>query len=145
MSASYPVIVSQEFDLPAARIWKAITDHSEMINWFFEMLPDFKAEVGFQTTFDVESGGRVFPHIWKIIHVEEGRKIVYDWRDGNHPGVSELTWLIEARDGGCTLTVHHAVIEPFDDSIPEFRAESCRGGWEYFVQGRLVDYLSKNG
>jgi hypothetical protein len=39
------------------------------------------------------------------------------------------------------LTVE--VLEDFPDDIPEFRRESCIGGWNYFINHRLKEYLDK--
>jgi len=40
------------------------------------------------------------------------------------------------------LTVTNIVTQDFDDSIPEFKRESCIGGWNYFIKERLVQFLS---
>ena len=42
--------------------WQAITDPEQMRQWYFPMLPDFKAEVGFSVEFNVECEGRNFLH-----------------------------------------------------------------------------------
>jgi hypothetical protein len=41
------------------------------------------------------------------------------------------------------LTLTARVVEDFDDSIPEFKRESCVAGWNYFIKERLSDYLEK--
>jgi hypothetical protein len=35
------------------------------------------------------------------------------------------------------------VRETFPDDIPEFRRDSCIGGWEYLIQKSLKEYLEK--
>ncbi len=49
-----PIIVEQVFNVPASKVWKAITNVVEMRHWFFDNIPDFKPEIGF--TFDGEMG-----------------------------------------------------------------------------------------
>lgn len=53
-----------EVDLPVSMdaAWQAITDPERMRQWYFPMLPDFKAEVGFSVEFNVECVGRNFLH-----------------------------------------------------------------------------------
>ncbi len=45
-----------EVDLPVSMdaAWQAITDPERMRQWYFPMLPDFKAEVGFSVEFNVD-------------------------------------------------------------------------------------------
>ena len=40
------------------------------------------------------------------------------------------------------LRLTNVVIEDFDDTIPEFRRESCQAGWNYFIKESLYNYLS---
>ena len=53
-----------EVDLPVSMdaAWQNITDLERMRQWYFPMLPDFKAEVGFSVKFNVECEGRNFLH-----------------------------------------------------------------------------------
>jgi hypothetical protein len=48
-----PIVVQQSFNVPKAMLWDAITKRDQMIQWFFEDIPEFKAEVGFTTQFNV--------------------------------------------------------------------------------------------
>ncbi len=57
-----PVVVEQSFNKSADIVWNAITKVDEMVQWFFENIPDFKAEVGFEAKFEVNTGERNFPH-----------------------------------------------------------------------------------
>jgi len=58
-----PVIVSQNFSQSLETVWNAITDVALMRQWFFDNIPDFKAEVGFQTKFNVKALSRDFLHL----------------------------------------------------------------------------------
>ena len=55
-----PVIVEQRFDRSASDVWGAITDIDEMRKWYFESIPDFRAEPGFRTNFPVVFGDRTY-------------------------------------------------------------------------------------
>lgn len=136
-----PIIVRYFFPVPVHRAWKAITVLQEMRQWFFDNIPAFEARVGFETMFTVTSEDRVFPHRWQIIEVSAPHRITYDWRYDGYKGRATVTFELTEREGGTEITLTNTVNEDFPDGIPEFRAESCRGGWEYFLQQRLANYL----
>lgn len=136
-----PVIVSENFTQSAATVWKAITDVSQMRQWFFDNIPDFKAEIGFQTQFNVKAPSRDFMHLWTITEVIPQQKLVYNWKYQNLVGDSFVTFELEELNTETKLTVTATVIEDFSDEIPEFARESCVGGWNYFIKEQLVSYL----
>lgn len=136
-----PIIVEQSFPVSKDRLWAAITEHSQMTKWFFENIEVFKPEIGFQTKFVVENEGRVFPHLWTISKVVPYSLIAYNWKYEGYPGDSEVTFELLAQKNGTMLRVTHRVLESFPQDIPEFKRESCQGGWDYFIRQRLVSYL----
>lgn len=138
---SEPVVVEQKYDASRAALWKAITDHKQMIEWFFEDIPEFNAEAGFQTQFDVQAGEQNFRHLWKITEAVAEERIVYDWRYEEFPGVGKVTFEVFEEGNGSRLRVTCQGVETFPQEIPEFSRESCEEGWEYFVQGNLKSYL----
>ena len=135
------IVVEQLFAQSRMVVWNAITDHPQMIQWFFDNIPDFKAEVGFETRFDVDSGERVFPHVWKITEVIPGEKIVYDWTYDNFEGQSLVTFILADEGEGCKLKVISEGMDSFTADIPEFSRAACQGGWEHFIQGNLKNYM----
>lgn len=139
---SDPIIVEQVFDQPAARVWKAITDVNEMRCWFFNNIPDFKAEVGFYTEFNVSSGERDFMHQWKIVEVEPMKRIIYDWSYANHNGNGNVVFELFDEKDQLKLSVSSFGMDSFDANIPEFKRENCLGGWNYFIKQNLKEYLS---
>ena len=135
------VVVEEIFNASINRVWKSITVNDEMIQWYFENIPSFEAEVGFETQFNVENEGRVFPHLWKVTEVEPNKKITYTWKFDGYPGDSFVEFELFEQGSKTRLKVSVTVLEDFSDDIPEFRRESCVGGWEYFIKGRLKEYL----
>jgi len=136
-----PVVVEQDFGQSTSAVWNAITDVDEMRKWYFDNIPDFKAEVGFNTQFLVESGGRRFVHLWEVTEVETTSKVVYNWKFEGYPGDSCVSFEVSGDDESSRLRVTAEVQESFPQDIPEFTRESCVGGWTYFVQQRLKAYL----
>jgi len=137
------IIVEQTFNKSIEKVWRSITEIDHMRQWYFENIPDFKPEIGFETQFMIVNKGRKFLHLWKVTEVIPQRKITYTWKFKDYAGDSYVDFdLFEQKEGTkLRLTVH--VLEDFSDDIPEFRRESCIGGWEYFIKKRLKEYLEK--
>ena len=139
-----PIVVSQTFNASIDTVWNAITELHQMQQWFFENIPDFKAEVGFKTQFNVASEERNFLHLWEIAAVIPEQKIVYLWKYEEYTGSTLVTFDLTKNNNQTKLTVTNMVLEDFPQDIPEFKPESCLGGWEYFIKNRLKDYLNKS-
>lgn len=139
-----PIVVEQIFEVPVSRLWKAVTNVYEMRSWFFDNIEAFEAEVGFKTQFKVQSQERTFSHLWKIIEVIPLKKIVYNWKYEEYPGDSLVTFELFEEPNGTSLKLTTKVEEDFPEDIPEFRSESCRQGWEYFIQQQLKNFIEQN-
>lgn len=135
------IIVEQSFDCSSGDLWNAITDHKEMIKWYFSQIPDFRPEIGFKTEFVVENEGRVFTHQWEIVDLQHGSLISYSWRFKEYEGLSLSEFHVSQNQSKADLKLVVKVLEDFPDGIPEFKRESCIGGWNYFLKGNLKDYL----
>ncbi len=140
---SKPIVVSQTFDVPRSTLWKAITEQDQLVKWFFKEIPEFEAVVGFSTRFNVDAGERQFMHLWKILEVEEEKRIVYDWSYEEYPGKGKVIFEISGEDKNSELVLTNEGLDSFPAEIPEFSKEACVGGWEYFIKGRLREYLRK--
>jgi len=135
------VIVKQQFSVPIKNLWNSITEHDQMIQWFFENIPEFKLEVGFKTQFLIENEGRKFTHLWEILEVIPNQKIVYKWSYLEYPGEGIVLFELKSNELGSLLTLTNKWIGNLPKEIPEFSRESCVGGWEYFINGRLKEYI----
>lgn len=139
-----PVVVEQDFNSSKEELWKAITKIGQMRKWYFDNIPDFKAEVGFETEFNVQSGSRDFRHQWNVTEVVPKEKIVYDWKYAGYEGDLTVSFELFGHDGQVKLRLTAIGIESFPQDIPEFKRESCKAGWEYFIKESLTDYLNHN-
>lgn len=137
-----PIIVEQFFEESPERIWQSITNPEEMRQWFFENMKDFKAEKGFFTRFNVKSGKRNFIHLWTITEATPTTSIVYDWRYEGIEGIGSVVFELFNQGSGTLLRVSNYGLETFPSDIPEFRRESCEGGWNYFIKERLKHHLN---
>ncbi len=143
MDRQKPIVVQQAFSVSPEQLWMALTEPQHMREWFFENIPDFKAEKGFQTRFPVEAGGKVFTHLWHIIEVVPVKRIGYQWEYLKYPGTAFVTFSLEPSNDGTLLTVTNEGLASFPAEIPEFSRASCEGGWRYFIQERLKAYIDQ--
>lgn len=144
MNKENPIVVTTSFNQPAERVWRAITQREEMVQWYFEQIEAFEPRVGFETRFTVRSGGRNFVHHWRVTEVAPGRKISYDWLYPDFPGMGLVSFQLEEKEGTTQLSLFCWGIESFPQHIPEFSREACKGGWNYFITQRLAAYLAKD-
>ncbi len=138
-----PIVVEQTYNVPVAVVWKAITDKEQMRQWYFEPMTDFEPEVGFETQFDVQNEGQIFPHQWKVTEVVPETRIAYDWRYGGYPGDSSVTWELSETPDGTKLTLTHRGQETFPKDDPMFSREGGEAGWRYFLHESLKAFLER--
>jgi uncharacterized protein YndB with AHSA1/START domain len=138
-----PIIVEQTFNASINNVWNSITEIDQMRRWYFENIPLFKPEVGFETQFNVQSQSRNFLHIWKVTAVVPLKKISYNWKYVGYPGDSFVVFELFKQNQLTKLRLTHQVQESFPDDIPEFSRTSCVEGWTYFIKKRLKEFLEK--
>ncbi len=139
---SNPIIVSQDIRCTKAKAWSAISQLEEMKKWYFEQIETFEAHIGFATQFVIHHEGKTFTHKWNVVDVQSEESISYLWRYDEYNGISKSKFTMEETDQAVRITVTCTGLETFPQDIPEFKEESCRGGWEYFLQ-RLKDYCEE--
>jgi len=135
--------VEQTFNATIEAVWNAITQIDLMRQWYFDNIPAFTAEVGFETQFNVHSQGRDFLHMWRVTEVVPLQMIAYTWKFANYPGDALVVFELSKQDRLTRLKLTCIVHEDFPEDIPEFTTESCIGGWEYFIKKSLKEYLEK--
>lgn len=138
-----PIIVEESFPSSLKNVWDAITDPSQMRKWFFPMIEDFKAEVGFKTEFSLENEGRKFSHLWEVTEVVLEQKIKYNWSYLEYPGDSYVVFELNQENEIVRLIVTSVVLENFPQDIPEFKRQSGIDGWNYLIKQNLKNYLEK--
>ena len=135
------IIVEQNFNCSKIRVWEAITEPEQMKQWFFNNIPFFEPRVGFQTSFNVQSGDRNFNHIWKIMDVVPYKSIKYHWSYEEYKGEGIVTFDLIEKDNQTILRLTNDGLESFPKDIPEFSRDSCRAGWEFFIRKNLREHL----
>jgi len=140
-----PVVIRTECtykNVSVSRLWEAITHPGEMRKWFFKSMHSFIPEHGFSTRFKVNTKGRDYVQIWQVIEVIPKQKISYQWRYGNLPGNSTVSFELFGDQNNSTLILTHTGTESFFATKPDLTTKSCTDGWKYFLCVRLKDYLA---
>lgn len=135
-----PIVVELDINKEVGAVWNAITEHYQMVKWFFENIPAFEAKVGFETEFLIENEERKFTHVWKIEEIIPQQKIVYKWSYREYPGEGLVVFELIKKDSTTRLKLTNLGLNTFPKDVPEFSEENCYGGWKYFTN-RLKEYL----
>jgi len=138
-----PIIIEEMYTTSLDQLWQALTSHPLMVQWYFDNILNFKAEVGFTTSFTTHNEGRTFTHLWEVTEVVPQKRLSYNWQYQEYEGDSFITFELIPIVEKVMLRVMVSVLADFPDQIPEFETESCRMGWEYFLGLRLKDFLEQ--
>ena len=140
-----PIVIERVYNAPINRVWHALTDLEKMRQWYFPMLTEFEPALGFETRFDVESGGKLFPHIWKITEVVPGRKISYEWKFGGYPGDSLVSFELFDDGDKTRIVLTHDKIETFRGDIhPDLAKQNFVQGWTHFIGTALREFVEQD-
>jgi uncharacterized protein YndB with AHSA1/START domain len=143
MNKTQPYTIERTYDAPAARVWKAITDKNDMIQWYFD-LAEFKPEVGFEFQFTgTGNEGKKYLHLCKITEVIPQKKLTYSWRYDGYEGNSFVTFELFAEGDKTRLKLTHEGIETFPSNSKDFARESFTAGWTSLIGNSLKRFVEK--
>jgi len=137
-----PFVIERTYNVPAEKVWQAITDKNKMKQWYFD-LKEFKPEVGFEFTFIGGSEEKQYVHLCKITEVIPGKKLTHTWQYDGYPGESFVTFELFDEGDKTKLRLTHAGLETFPQE-KDFAKESFSQGWTYIIGKSLAEYLEKN-
>ncbi len=137
------VVVERVFDHPIGKVWDAITDKSQLKQWYFD-LNDFKPEVGFQFSFPGQGHkGEQYTHLCTITEVIPQKKLQYSWQYEGHPGYSLVTFELSELENKTHLKLTHQGLETFPQDSADFAWKSFNAGWSEIIGKMLPDFLEK--
>ena len=136
------VIIEQSFDATSDKVWKALSDNSQMKEWYFN-IDSFRPEVGFKFHFTAGDDKKKYLHLCEITEVIPGKKISYTWRYDDFEGNSLLSFELFDEGNHTRLKLTHSGLETFPN-LPDFSPESFRKGWDYIIGISLKEFLEKN-
>jgi len=137
-----PIIIERTFNVPAEKVWEAITDINQMKQWYFPQLENFKPEEGFETEFNVHHEGKDYFHIWQVKEVVPLKKISVEWKYRGYPGNSLVSFELFAEGNKTKLVLTHEGIETFNpERYPELAKQNFVAGWTQFMDKELKEFL----
>ncbi len=141
---SQPFTIKRIYNAPVSKVWKAITDKTQMKLWYFD-LAEFKAEVGFKFEF---TGGpspeKQYKHLCEITEVIPEKKLSHSWRYDGYEGNSFVTWELFAEGNKTKLVLTHKGLETFPANNPDFAKHNFAEGWTHITGISLKEFLEKN-
>lgn len=139
-----PVIIEYELEAPVEQVWKAITDKTEMKQWYFD-ISDFKPEAGFEFQFTGGAeNGITYIHLCKITEVEENKKLKYSWRYKDYDGMSFVSFELSPNGNKTRLKLTHEGLETFPENNPDLNRSQFLAGWIHIIGTSLTGYLLGN-
>jgi len=111
------VVHEVRFPHPPERIWRALTDPSELAAWL--MPNDFTAEAGARFRLDARPS-HLEPFDCEVVEIDPPRRLRTRWVVGGEPTI--VTFELRADDGGTVLRVEH-------DGLPTDEQPRFDGGW----------------
>ncbi|WP_160112289.1 SRPBCC domain-containing protein [Aquimarina sp. AU58] len=137
-----PLIIKHEFDAPVALVWRVLTEHNLLKQWYFDM-SEFKAEVGFKFQFDGKGKTGVnYTHLCEIIEIIPERKLKHTWAYKGYEGQSVVTFELFQNGNKTILKLTHQGLESLAD-CPDFVPENFAEGWTYLMKNALQDFLDR--
>ncbi len=139
-----PLILERVYAAPVEKVWQALTDNSQLRQWYFD-LEDFRAEPGFEFRFAGKSDTATYMHLCKVLEVIPYKKLSYSWTYEGYEGYSVLSFELFPDEEGTRLRLTHEGLESFPANNPDFAVKSFTGGWDYFVNTALREFLENKG
>jgi len=137
-----PFVIERTLNAPVERIWKAITDPTEMKQWYFD-LPTFRPEVGCEFRFEGGPPEKCYLHICEVTEVVENKRLTYSWRYDGYPGLSFVTFELFGEGDKTRLVLTHSDIESFGTENPDLAKTNFIAGWTHIIGTSLIDYINK--
>lgn len=141
ISIEKPLVIKKIFYRPMAQVWKAISHHHDMQQWYFEM-EDFIPEVGFQFQFNAYvDRDNEYTHLCEVTEVVEGKRLCYSWRYEGYEGSSLVKFELFDDGSDTLLKLTHTGLESFPQDNPNFSKASFEKGWTFIIGTSLKKYL----
>jgi uncharacterized protein YndB with AHSA1/START domain len=126
------------YNVPAEKVWQALTDKDKMRIWYFPQLLNFEPVVGY--TFQFDDQNSEYQKEWVVTKVEEGKKIAHSWAYKGYPGSTEVIFEIFAEGKSTKLSVTQTNLDSFPKH-PHFKKERFEWGWNNLLGENLKQLL----
>lgn len=137
-----PLVVEATYHAPLSRVWNAISENSEMKNWYFD-LEEFEAVPSFKFEFYGDPENKKYLHLCEVTYAVPNKKLSYTWRYDGYPGNSLVTFELFEEGENTRIKLSHIDLESFPQDLKEFGRESFEAGWNEIIGKNLKEYLEK--
>lgn len=138
---SHPIIVEQKINAPVYKVWRALTDKTEMQSWYFDIF-DFELQIGKVFNFYEPGDEKKYHHQGEILEIFPNEKLKYSW---SYPELSDkkttVIWELKPDENGTLIKLIHEDIDLFNDLGENFSRESFTEGWNGILKESLKPYL----
>lgn len=136
------IVIEVTYHAHIAKVWKAISDNTEMKNWYFA-IDEFRAEPGFKFHFSGGSEEKSYLHLCEVREAVENKILSYTWKYEDHPGDTLVTFELFADGENTDLRLSHLGIGSFPQDNPDFKKESFEAGWNEIIGKNLKEYVER--
>lgn len=134
------VIVERTYEAPIGRVWQALTDKTQMKQWYFDV-SDFKPEPGFKFEFTGGDETVRYRHLCEVIEADKPNKLSYTWQYENIEGVSLVTIeLFAEADERTRVRLTHSGLD-FKTDDKNFQPSSFDAGWNHILETSLRNFV----
>jgi uncharacterized protein YndB with AHSA1/START domain len=138
------LIIEQDIRIyaSAAWIWKALTDPSEIENWWSdEVVLEAKVGGAFREVWEDDDGKKQLAS-GKVLKLKNNEFITFTWREKDWPKTANTQCTLTIQDQGKhrTLTVAHAGWETLPEADRTQTMKDFKVGWNYHLK-ELQAYL----
>ena len=137
------VIIKQRVNAPIDKVWNAITDRSQMKEWYFD-IADFKADLHTEFSFYEPGGENKYQHHGEILEVIPKAKLKHSW---SYPEISKektiVKWNLQDEGDKTLVILTHKGLENFVHLGEEFSKDAFDKGWTEIVSIKLKNYMER--
>ena len=137
-----PLTVERKLNASAEKIWLALTDNSQMKQWYFD-LESFEPEVGFEFEFYGSKDDARYLQLCRVTEAIPDKKLSYTWKYKDLPGNSEVSFELFPEGGATRVKITHTGLDSFPKDNPDFAVTSFTGGWTHILGINLKDFVEK--
>jgi uncharacterized protein YndB with AHSA1/START domain len=136
-----PIIVENIYNAPTEKVWRALTDKTQMKEWYFN-LEAFRPEVGFEFQFYGQGHkGEQYLHLCRVTESVKNKKLAYTWKYDGFRGESLVSFELKDIGGKTKLILTHSGLHTFPTDNPDFAKESFMGGWTELIGSSLKRFV----
>lgn len=136
-----PIVVTQLLDVPAVKVWNALSLEAELKKWYFQV-QDYVFEEGKTFTFYESEQSHLFFHKCQFLTIIPFKLIEYTWTHPSHSkGSSVVRWEIESQNDKTLVRLTHTGVENFADAGADFSKENFEMGWKAIVETTLRNFV----